>query len=538
MIKAKLPANEKARLKALFDYQVLDTEAEKVFDDLTLLAAEICQTPIALISLIDPKRQWFKSKVGLDANETSRDIAFCSHAILEDEIFQVCDTLEDERFFDNPLVTGDPNIRFYAGAQLIAPSGYAIGTLCAIDSQPKQLSEQQCRSLAILSREVIAQLELRQKISQLEQVNRNKTAFLSNISHELRTPLNAIVNFSALMVDKLSSTNNPAYQQQQHHAELIDTSAKHLLSVINSVLDLHKLEQGKMTLNSQSVASVSFFEQLVSVMETQAQQKSIKLTLNISTPLPAYIVIDDVKLRQILVNLLSNGIKFSHPNSEVILNVAAHEQQLTISVVDHGCGIAPNEQSQLFGQFEQASNAAGQEGSGLGLAISKALIELMDGHISLTSTLGEGTCVQISCPLVEAKDEPNVRNDLPLRKFDPQSKILLVEDTTINQQVAEAVFARFGLTLTFASTGEQAIAISAKQHFDIIFMDIHLPGINGDEAAKQILQSNPNTPIVALTADVYSQAHQQQNGVFCDYLTKPLESDKLNLLLSNRLSKR
>ena len=537
MKKAQLPANEKARLQALFDYQVLDTEAEKVFDDLTLLASEICQTPIALISLIDPERQWFKSKVGLDADETSRDIAFCSHAILENEIFEVSDTLKDERFFDNPLVTGDPNIRFYAGAQLITPTGHAIGTLCAIDSKPKQLSEQQCRSLEILSREVIAQLELRNKIQQLEQLNRHKTEFLSNISHELRTPLNAIVNFSALMVEQLNDTKDPICQQQKHHAQLIDTSAKHLLSVINSVLDLHKLEQGKMTLNNRSVDSHIFFNQLVSMMNIQAEQKSIQLQLNINEPLPPFIEVDEVKLRQVLVNLLSNAIKFSKHNSQVILDVTPKTNTLYMTVIDYGCGIAADEQAKLFSQFEQTSNATGQEGSGLGLAISKALIQLMGGQIDLTSNVGQGTTVEINCPLIIGKHpQPLCDASNQFCKFNSDSKILMVEDAEINQQVAQAVFARFNLNLTLAKTGEQAIQIAHEQQFDLIFMDIHLPGINGDEAARQIQQINTNTPIIALTADVYSQENQQQDGVFDHYLTKPLETDKLTELLAKYLN--
>jgi GAF domain-containing protein len=166
MIAAK-PANEKQRLEILRGYEILDTEPEAAFDDLTLLASYVCQTPVALISLIDADRQWFKSKVGVSVVETSRDIAFCASAILQPDVFIVPDATQDERFAENPLVVSEPKIRFYAGATL-ATQGHALGTLCVVDRVPRELSAEQLEALRALSRQVLAQLELRRNLRRLE----------------------------------------------------------------------------------------------------------------------------------------------------------------------------------------------------------------------------------------------------------------------------------------------------------------------------------------------------------------------------------
>ena len=166
MTPALLPQNESERLAALQRYEILDTGPEQKFDDLTLLASHICDAPIALISLVDAERQWFKSRVGLTTSQTKRSISFCGHAILEDDVMVVPDAAADARFADSPLVTGEPNVRFYAGAPLLTPGGHALGTLCVLDRVPRELTAAQLEALRALARQVVAQLELRRRLQQ------------------------------------------------------------------------------------------------------------------------------------------------------------------------------------------------------------------------------------------------------------------------------------------------------------------------------------------------------------------------------------
>ncbi len=181
---ASLPADEAERVEELRDYEILDTASEAEYDDLVKLASHICGTPIALISLVDAHRQYLKSRQGLDVTQTPRDVAFCSHAILKPGLMVVPDALQDERFADNPLVTSDPNIRFYAGAPLVTPAGHAMGTLCVLDRVPRHLDEAQREALRVLGRQVVALLELRRAKCEAERASRAKDELLERLRDE------------------------------------------------------------------------------------------------------------------------------------------------------------------------------------------------------------------------------------------------------------------------------------------------------------------------------------------------------------------
>ncbi|MFO6422481.1 ATP-binding protein [Motilimonas sp. KMU-193] len=534
---AKLPDNELERLQALYQYDVLDTDAERVFDDLTELASQICETPICLISLVDPDRQWFKSKVGLDAQQTSREIAFCSHAILQDELFEVPNALEDERFFDNPLVTSAPDIRFYAGMPLKTPSGHNIGTLCVISEQPKKLTKQQRHALAILAREVISQLELRIQNKKLELANSFKTQFLSNVSHEIRTPLNAIIGLSDLLLQHKSLCDID--QQAKDYIQQIAFSGDRLLGIINSVLDLGKIESGNMELEPSPINLVEVLDKNTALLNIKAQQKGVIIESSNGLPEPTMAMMDATKLSQIFSNLLNNAIKFTPEHRHIFVNYHLINSDLIIEIKDQGVGISQADQACLFDKYVQVGkHKSEQEGTGLGLSITKGLVELMGGNISLISELGHGSTFRVCLPLtlIESPEQPAIaqyQGKLPC-----DLRVLIVEDNKVNQIVLQALLDNIGVSHDTVDTGEACLNQVLQHQYDLILMDINLPGISGLEATKQLKQDNYSSKIVALTADVFCR--NEEKALFDDFLTKPIQIEglrqALNKLFHARLS--
>ena len=392
---AAIPSNEVERLNALHRYNILDTSEEAAFDDLTGLASYICGTPIALVSLVDANRQWFKSKVGLEATETPRELAFCAHAIVSpSEPLIVPNALEDERFATNPLVLSDPNIRFYTGVPLVTPDNYPIGTLCVIDRIPRRLTSEQIEALMALGRQVITQMELRLALEKEKEVNELKSRFISMTSHEFRTPLTTILSSAELL-----QYNSHKWPQEKKvvHFERIHSNIQHLVELLNDVLIIGQAEAGKLEFNPEPLDLVQFCCSLVEDLQLSAGSKH---TISFSCQYPELeCCLDEKVLRHILTNLLSNAIKYSPTGSKVNFELACQNGQAIFQIQDFGIGIPEEDQQHLFESFHRAKNVVNIPGTGLGLAIVKRSVDLCGGEISFKSEVGVGTTFIVTIPL-------------------------------------------------------------------------------------------------------------------------------------------
>ena len=401
MKEADLPENEDERLRKLYELGILDTLEEQAYDDLTRLAAEICETPIALVSLVDTNRQWFKSHHGLGVRETPRELAFCSHAILGEDIFVVEDSSKDERFFDNPLVTGEPHVKFYAGAPLIMSNNNKLGTLCVIGDEARTITQTQKESLAALARQVVSQLELRLKVKELEILDHAKDEFVSMVSHELRTPLTAIYGSLSLL------THNKSGAPEETRQKLVDIShrnSKRLLSLVNDILDITKIESGELELHKVELNMATLLEKAVDLNEQYCKDCHTNIALHHAGN-NGHIKVhaDEQRLLQVMSNLISNAAKFTHENDLIEINLSTEKNYAVVEVTDHGPGIPAEQQGLVFLKFKQLDTNINNKlpGTGLGLNISKHIIELHQGIIGFESTPNVKTTFYFKLPLLK-----------------------------------------------------------------------------------------------------------------------------------------
>ena len=382
---------EAERIKSLKSYLVLDTEAEEEIDNLTELASEICETPISLVSLVDENRQWFKSKVGLEVNETSRELAFCAHAINKtNELFVVEDARTDKRFFDNPLVTSHPNVIFYAGVVLKSDEDLPLGTLCVIDNVPRKLSDKQIRSLKMISKQIMTLLNYKKSLRkqeelsvQLLQKNVELESFASIAAHDLKSPLANIIGSANLFSEIYAKQID---EEGRVIIDIIEKSGQRLKSLIDGLLQFSKIDDLSL-LTKTKVNLVKLVKDLTKLI---GNKDNLKISLN--TPLTS-IETYPIILDQILINLFTNSLKYSNKKiAEIELNVSENSSHYLFVVKDNGPGIAKKDQSVIFNLFHTAASEDqyGNKGNGIGLATIKKIIEKIGGEIHVVSEEGQG----------------------------------------------------------------------------------------------------------------------------------------------------
>ncbi len=394
MIVAPPCADEESRLEALLRYKVLDTEPEGPYDDLVALAADICQRPIALISLVDKERQWFKAKVGIDARQTERDVAFCAHAIHQHDVLMVPNALEDERFCDNPLVAGDPHIRFYAGAPLITPDGHALGTLCVIDQQPGELSAEQTISLQILARQVVSQLELRLSNSKLRVLIKEKDNFIRLMSHDLRSAFGVVITFSSMLKRRYRQMTG---DQALDIVDKIHRNSTQGLSLLDSLLSWSCLQDETEKLVDDNVDLTAASRESIEYLADTAQEKGVAIKLDSEPRLR--ICVNGKLLRSVIQNLLHNAIKFSKPAGEILLQIGTENTRTCITVTDHGVGMPQAKAERLFSSAVPSSKGTnGELGSGVGTQLIRDFVDHYRGNIKVRSAPDAGTSIKILLP--------------------------------------------------------------------------------------------------------------------------------------------
>jgi signal transduction histidine kinase len=388
----RVPENETERLTALASYHILDTVAEEDFEELTLLASQICETPVALISLLDDKRQWFKSIIGSTLVETPKEYAFCAHTIAESaDIMVVKDARRDTRFALNPLVTGDPNFVFYAGVPLLTEEGYALGTLCVLDVQPKELTEEQIKSLKILARQALTQMELRKKLLLLEKANEELLEtntfiqkFATTAAHDLKNPLSSIMLTSQALQMRLRNTGD---EKSRNLVALTINSSKRLLTLVDEMM-AYSTAPASLLSNQEAFDLNKLLKNIITML-------NVPHNTTISLPKVDHtITCSSVALEQIFINLLTNAVRYNDkPHGHINILFREEEKRYCFKVIDNGTGIAQQNLEKIFEKDVtlNLTDRFDKKGNGFGLYTVKMLITKLEGSIYAESKMGEGT---------------------------------------------------------------------------------------------------------------------------------------------------
>jgi signal transduction histidine kinase/CheY-like chemotaxis protein len=376
-----------------------------------------------------------------------------------------------------------------------------------------------------------------------------KSQFLASMSHEIRTPMNAIIGFSEVLAEEKLTC------EQRDHVSIIKGSAEHLLQLINDILDFSKIEAGKLDINIADYSLERLFVAVESLLRPMAQKKKLAFEVLQCGPLPAQIRTDPLRLNQCLVNLVNNAIKFTekgHVYVSVSLQETNDKPYIRFDVEDTGIGIPADKQDSIFEEFAQIDNGATRRfgGAGLGLAITRKLAYLLGGELSLTSKVGAGSVFSLTIPagvdvksqplfdkyklVIDLNQEPETSDTTEQVKF--SGRVLVAEDSQSNQMLIKLLLEKLDLQVTIAQDGKEAVDKALSQPFDLIFMDIQMPNMDGYEATRALRQNRLKTPIIALTAYAMKGDDEKCISAGCSYyIAKPIDRETLLRVISKYL---
>lgn len=386
------PSNEQGRLAALAGYELMESGWDKDFDAIASIASAVCGIPISLITFIDEAKQYFKSHIGTDLTENSRELSFCTHAIASsDDITIVQDATKDPRFANNPVVTGPTKIVFYAGVPLVNEDGFALGTLCVLDQKEHHLSIEQVSALKSLAKQVVDKIELKRKIAKLETANQDLInsnvliqKFASMAAHDIKNPLSSILLTSQLMRSGMLKAG------EERSLKLIDiniSSTKTLLTLVEEMLEYSK-SPGLLIAKKQKMTTRALFERLKTIVQVPEN-----ITVDFYSPL-ADVYHSVIAMEQILLNLLTNAIRYNDkPQGVVKVKISEETDAYLLEVADNGIGIAREYHQQIFSSNVTLGHTDRfeKQGTGIGLSTVNDLVNALKGEITLESAVGEGS---------------------------------------------------------------------------------------------------------------------------------------------------
>ncbi|KRB40600.1 GAF domain-containing hybrid sensor histidine kinase/response regulator [Phenylobacterium sp. Root700] len=531
---------EAARLAAIATLDL--DELKPTFERIGRLARAFANLDLGDVVMVGAKRSWHASVGPEWTKEVCEDQSFSEIVVRDDGVLWVTNALEDARFCDHPHVSGAEGVRFYAGAPIRLADGQPIGVVCVAGGEPRAHDRGMVDFLidlaAIASNECSrhhAQRDLVKFAGEAEAANKAKSEFLANMSHEIRTPLNGVMGIAGALAR--TSLTPP----QAEMVQLIETSAQTLEALLTDILDLARIEAGRLEIRPEPFDLATSVNACAALFEASAQAKDLKLTVEIEPYARGSFEGDGPRIRQILTNLLGNAVKFTD-QGEVKLLVAAQRDEttthLTFTVADTGIGFDDETRQRLFGRFQQADGSITRQygGTGLGLAISRSLAEAMGGDLSAQAVPRRGATFVLSLELPRRHGAVEMWGEHETAEAEETAldamRVLLAEDHPTNRRVVELILGAAGVDLIAVENGAEAVDEAARSHFDLILMDMQMPVMDGLTAIAAIRRREARlgrrTPIYTLTANAMPEHAEASLRAGADgHVTKPITAERL-----------